>query len=124
MNDKLAVNFVAVTKPKERSPILSRRSKLISYLDKQLAKVHQFKAGSNASGAQFWLDQSGAIFLQVNYGKYPLEVQKGKTTVKCASFDELETTINRLKDMARVGDFDEPLHKAALAIRTKFKRKQ
>jgi hypothetical protein len=36
-----------------------------------------------AGGAQFWLDQSGAIFLQVNYGKYPLEVQKGKTTVKC-----------------------------------------
>jgi hypothetical protein len=123
MNDKLAVNFVAVTKPKERTPILSRRSKLVSYLDRQLANVHNFKAGSQTRGAQFWLDQTGAIFLSINYGKYPLEVQKGKTTVKCSSFDELETTINRLKDMARVGDFDEPLHKAALAIRTKFKRK-
>ena len=50
MNDKLAVNFVAATKPKERSPILSRRSKLISYLDKQLAEVHQFKAGSDTGG--------------------------------------------------------------------------
>ena len=47
----------------------------------------------------------------------------GKTTVKCASFDELETTINQLKDIARVRDFDEPLHKAALTTRTKFKRK-
>jgi len=124
MNDKLAVNFVAVVKPKERSPILSRRSKLISYLDRQLANVHNFKSGSQTRGAQFWLDQTGAIFLSINYGKYPLEVQKGKATVRCcSSFDELETTINRLKDMARVGDFDEPLHKAALAIRTKFKRK-
>ena len=123
MNDKLAVNFVAVSKPKDRNPILSRRSKLISYLDRQLANVHNFKSGSQTHGAQFWLDQTGAIFLSINYGKYPLEVQKGKTTVKCSSFDELETTINRLKDMARVGDFDEPLHKAALAIRTKFKRK-
>jgi hypothetical protein len=123
MNDKLAVNFVSVSKPKERSPILSRRSKLISYLDRQLANVHNFKAGSKTRGAQFWLDQTGAIFLSINYGKYPLEVQKGKTTVRCSSFDELETTINRLKDMARVGDFDEPLHKAALAIRTKFKKK-
>jgi hypothetical protein len=34
MNDKLAVIFVAVSKPKERTPILSRRSKLISYLDR------------------------------------------------------------------------------------------
>ena len=116
MNDKLAVNFVAVTKPKERSPILSRRSKLISYLDKQLAKVHQFKAGSETGGAQFWLDQTGAIFLQVNYGKYPLEVQKGKTTVKCASFDELETAINRLKDMARVGDFDDSQQSATMSL--------
>lgn len=123
MNDKFAVNFVAVSKPKERSPILSRRSKLISYLDRQLANIHNFKSGSKTRGAQFWLDQTGAIFLSINYGKYPLEVQKGKTTVKCSSFDELETTINRLKDMARVGDFDEPLHKAALTIRTKFKRK-
>jgi len=53
----------AVTKPKERSPILPRRSKLISYLDKQLAKVHQFKAGSDTGGAQFWLDPTGATFL-------------------------------------------------------------
>jgi hypothetical protein len=43
MNDKLAVNFVDVTKPKERTPILSRRSKLICYLDRQLANVHNFK---------------------------------------------------------------------------------
>jgi len=50
MNDKVAINFVAVTKPKERSPILSRRSKLVSYLDRQLAKVHQFKAGSDTGG--------------------------------------------------------------------------
>lgn len=124
MNDKAALNFVAVTKPKERTPILSRRSKLVSYLDRQLANVHQFKSGSHTAGAQFWLDQTGAIFLQVNYGKYPLEIAKGKTTVKCSSFDDLETTINRLKDMARAGDFDEPLHRAALAIRTKFKSKQ
>jgi hypothetical protein len=27
MNDKLAVKFVSVTKPKERTPILFRRSK-------------------------------------------------------------------------------------------------
>ena len=43
MNDKLAVNFVSVSKPKDRNPILSRRSKLISYLDRQLANVHNFK---------------------------------------------------------------------------------
>jgi hypothetical protein len=53
---------------------VSRRSKLISYLDRQLANVHNFKAGSQTRGAQFWLDQTGAIFLSINYGKYPLEV--------------------------------------------------
>jgi hypothetical protein len=84
MNDKLAVNFVSVTKPKERTPILFRRSKLISYLDRQLANVHSFKSGSQTRGAQFWLDQTGAIFLSINYGKYLLEVQKGKTTVRLA----------------------------------------
>ena len=114
MNDKLAVNFVAVSKPKERSPILSRRAKLISYLDRQLANIHNFKSGSKTRGAQFWLDPTGAIFLSINYGKYPLEVQKGKTTVRCSM---------SWKQRSIVGDFDEPLHKAALAIRTKFKRK-
>jgi hypothetical protein len=51
MNDKLAVNFVSVSKPKDRTPILSRRSKLISYLDRQLANVHSFKSGSQTGPA-------------------------------------------------------------------------
>jgi len=99
MNHKPAVNFVAVSKPKERTltdPFAAIQADL---LDRQLTNVHNFKPGSQTRGCQFWLDQIGAIFLSINCGKYPLEVQKGKTTVKCSSFDELETTINRLADL-------------------------
>lgn len=121
MDVKTSISLVSVQKPTANTPILQRRSKLISNLDQQVAKIRLYRDGKRISREQFWLDGSGTVFFQLRYGKQPLEMQKGKSTLKCASFDELEAQLQEIKKIAFAGDLDDALANCANLVRTNFK---
>jgi hypothetical protein len=121
MDLKSSISLVNVQKPTANTPILQRRSKLISNLDQQINKIRLYKDGRRVSREAFWIGEAGAIFFQLRYGKQPLELQKGKSTLRCASFDELETQIEEIKKLAFAGDLDDALALCATQVRSNFK---
>jgi hypothetical protein len=121
MDAKLSISLVSVQKPTANTPILQRRSKLIANLDQQVAKIRLYRDGKRISREQFWLDGSGTVFFQLRYGKQPLEMQKGKSTLKCSTFDDLEVQLQEVKKMAFAGDLDDALSACAGQVRTNFK---
>jgi hypothetical protein len=86
---KTSISLVSVQKPTANTPILQRRNKLTSNIDQQIVKIGLFREGKRISREQFWVDGSGAIYFQLRYGKQPLELEKGKSTLKAATFDDL-----------------------------------
>lgn len=119
--DIKSISLVSAQKPTASTPILQRRSKLISNLDQQIAKIKSYEGGHRVSRESFWLDGSGAVFFQLRYGKQPLELQKGKSTLRCSTFDELQTQIEEVKKLAFAGDLDDALALCATQVRSNFK---
>jgi hypothetical protein len=121
MDIKASIALVSVQKPVANTPILQRRSKLISNLDQQIAKIRNYRDGKRISREQFWVDQSGTVFFQLRYGKQPLELAKGKSTLKCKDFADLESQLGEIKKITFAGDLDEALATCAEQVRTNFK---
>jgi hypothetical protein len=121
MDTKTSIALVSIQKPTANTPILQRRSKLISNLDQQVTKISQYRDGKRISREQFWVDPSGVVYFQLRYGKQPLELAKGKSTLKAQSFDELESQIQEIKKIAFAGDLDEALTVCANQVRANFK---
>jgi len=69
MAGKLSISLVSVQKPTANTPILQRRDKLTANIDQQITKVGLFREGKRISREQFWVDASGAIYLQLRYGQ-------------------------------------------------------
>jgi hypothetical protein len=118
---KTTISLVSsVQKPTAKTPVLQRRSKFASSLDQQIAKISLFRDGRRVSREQFWTD-SGSIFFQLRYGKQPLELEKGKSVLKAATFDDLVAQLDELKTITVAGGLDEVLAAAANATRQNFK---
>ena len=62
------------------------------------------------------------IFFQLRYGKQPLELEKGKSTLKAATFDDLVAQLDEIKTITVAGGLDEALSAAANATRANFKK--
>lgn len=62
----------------------------------------------------FWVDGAGAIFFQLRYGKQPLELEKGKSTLKASTFDDLVEQLDQIKTIAVAGGLDDALAACAL----------
>ncbi|WP_244541957.1 hypothetical protein [Afipia sp. GAS231] len=86
-------------------------------------KIGNFREGKRISREQFWVDGSGAIFFQLRYGKQPLELEKGKSTLKAApgAWDDLVAQLDEIKTIAVAGGLDEALTSCANAVRSNFK---
>jgi hypothetical protein len=63
----------------------------------------------------------GAIYFQLRYGKQPLELEKGKSTLKASTFDDLVEHLDQIKTIAVAGGMDEALAACASAVRSNFK---
>jgi hypothetical protein len=126
--DKI-LNLVPVQKPPKVSPIVGRRQRLIARIDRQMAVIQAQKAGATAPkvgdsqkrvSPWYWLDETGAYFLAVQYGKQPLELGKGKFAVQCETIQAVEDALVAIREALIKGDFDATLTRAAKAIREKF----
>jgi hypothetical protein len=115
------LSLVSVQKPSASTPILQRRNKLTANIDQQITKIGLFSEGKRISREQFWVDASGAIFFQLRYGKHPLELEKGKATLKAATFDDLVEQLDQIKTIAVAGGLDDALSACANAVRSNFK---
>jgi hypothetical protein len=86
---KSSISLVSVQKPTSNTPVLQRRNKLTANIEQQIMKIGSFREGKRISREQFWVDPSGSIYFQLRYGKQPLELEKGKSTLKAGTFDDL-----------------------------------
>jgi hypothetical protein len=121
MANRPNISLVSVQKPTANTPILQRRNKLTSSIDQQIVKIGLFREGKRISREQFWVDGSGAIYFQLRYGKQPLELEKGKSTLKAATFDDMVAQLDTIKEVCVAGGLDEALSACANAVRSNFK---
>jgi hypothetical protein len=118
---KTSISLVSVQKPTmARSPILARRNKLASNIDREITKIGLFREGKRVSKTQFWSD-GGGLFFSLRYGRAPLELEKGKSTLKAATFDDLVEQLDQIKTIAVAGGLDDALAACANAVRSNFK---
>jgi hypothetical protein len=115
------ISLVSVQKPTANTPILQRRNKLTSNIDQQITKIGLFREGKRISREQFWVDRNGAIYFQLRYGKQPLAVDKGLSTLKASTFDDLVAQLDEIKTITVAGGLDEALASCANAARSNFK---
>jgi hypothetical protein len=118
---KTSISLVSVQKPTANTPILQRRNKLTSNIDQQITKIGLFREGKRISREQFWVDANGTIYFQLRYGKQPLELEKNKSTLKAATFDDLVAQLDEIKTIAVAGGLDDALSACANAVRSNFK---
>lgn len=121
MEAKSTISLVSVQKPSADTPILQRRNKLTANLDGQINKIGLFRDGKRISREQFWVDGSGVIYFQLRYGKQPLELQKGKSTLKATTFDDLVAQLDEVKTITVAGGLDDALSACANSVRANFK---
>lgn len=119
---KTSISLVSVQKPTAaNTPILQRRNKFAVSIEQQIAKIGGFREGARISREAFWVDSAGAIFFQLRYGKQPLELEKGKSTLKAGTWDDLVAQLDEIKTIAVGGGLDEALAACANAVRSNFK---
>lgn len=121
MATKSSISLVSISKPTANTPVLHRRNRFTSKIDEQISKLGSFREGKRISREQFWVDNSGAIYFALKYGKQPLELDKGKSTLKAATFDDLVAQLDEIKTLCVAGALDEVLAKAANTVRSNFK---
>jgi len=118
---KTSISLVSVQKPTANTPVLQRRNKFTASIGQQITKIGSFREGARISREAFWVDSAGTIFFQLRYGKQPLELEKGKSTLKASTFDDLVEQLDQIKTIAVAGGLDEALSACANAVRSNFK---
>ncbi|KJC44727.1 hypothetical protein [Bradyrhizobium sp. LTSP857] len=125
---RASISLVSVQKPTANTPVLQRRNKFTSSIDQQITKIANFRDGKRISKENFWIEPSGTIFFALRYGRQPLELERGKSSLKAsgtgnAAWDDLVEQLEQIKLLAIAGGLDEALSQAANAVRTNFKAK-
>jgi hypothetical protein len=118
---KSSISLVSIQKPTANTPVLQRRNKLTANIEQQIIKIGSFREGKRISREQFWVDNSGAIYFQLRYGKQPLELEKGKSTLKAATWDDLVANLEEIKNATVSGGLDAALAICASQVRENFK---
>src|ERR1700752_2710372 len=119
---KTSLNLTTVQRPAANtSPILKRRNRFCAQLDSEVVKIGLFRDGKRISREQFWVDGTGAVYHALKYGKQPVEIERGKSTLKASDFEDLLNQIEQLKVITVAGGLDEALSACANAVRSNFK---
>ena len=118
---KTSISLVSVQKPTTNTPVLQRRNKFTASIEQQILKIGSFREGKRISREQFWVDGTGAIFFSLRYGRQQLEIERGKSTLKASTFDDLVEQLDQIKTIAVAGGLDDALAACANAVRTNFK---
>jgi hypothetical protein len=115
-----SLNLVPIVKPKTINPVVQRRTRLLKSIRRQHTLVDAFKTGEKTKRSWFWMSEDGKIFLQVKYGKVALELGKGKSTIQCASLDDVSKNLTTIETLINKGEFDALLTNISKDIRSKF----
>lgn len=123
---RATISLVSVTKPTANTPALQRRAKFASSIDQQITKIGNFREGKRISRENFWIDTNGTIYCSLRYGKQPLELERGKSTLKAvgtgnAAWDDLVEQLEQIKILAVAGGLDDALQACASAVKANFK---
>lgn len=117
-----ALALVPVTKPKTINPVVQRRSRLLKSIRRQQSLVDSYKAGEKTHRTWFWMNEDGKIYLQVKYGKLPLELSKGKFAIQCSSLEDVSKNLSIVETLVNKGEFDAMLTTVSKEIRSKFSK--
>lgn len=117
-----ALALVPVTKPKSLNPAVLRRTRLLKSIRRQQVLVQSYKAGEKTQRTWFWMNEDGKIYLQIKYGKLPLELSKGKFAIQCASLDDVSNNLQIVETLVNKGEFDLMLTTISKEIRSKFNK--
>jgi hypothetical protein len=109
-----------MTKPEQTNPIIQRREKLLSSINRQIESIKRYKQGEKVRGLWFWIDDTGTMFLPIKYGKTVLELDKGKFSIECSTIDEVENSLDTVKSLTRRGSFDDILKTTSDILRSNF----
>ena len=120
MKIEQTLKLVSVTKPNYENPVVLRRDRLVSAINKQVELVKRYRLGEKTRGLWFWSDESGVLYLPIKYGKTVLELGKGKYAIECSTIDQVDDSLETVKSMVRRGDFDDVLKTTSEALRSKF----
>ena len=117
-----ALPLVPVTKPKSMNPVVQRRTRLLKSLRRQQTLLQAYKNGEKTNRAWFWMNEDGKIYLQIKYGKLPLELSKGKFAIQCSSLEDVSSNLTIVETLVNKGEFDPMLTTISKEIRTKFQK--
>lgn len=114
------LKFSAATRPDKASPEVHRRQKLVHRINQQIGYVRQMIDGKQPRASWIWMDEAGAYFLPIKYGRQSLELKKGMFSIQCPNLDQAEVALCTIRAMVLQGDMDPQLQKASSEIRKKF----
>ena len=112
--------LVPVNKPKTMDPVVQRRTCLLKSIPRQQSLVESYKSGETTHRTWFWMSEDGKIYLQIKYGKLPLELGKGKFAIQCSSLDDITNNLTIVETLVNKGEFDGMLTNMSKEIRSKF----
>lgn len=124
-------------------PVVNRRNKLVTKIDEQIALATdsefsptKTKWVTDEDGAQkkveyakrvkrWWNNAAdGSVLLTVRYGSKPLELAKGKQAIVLASIEEVEPTLQKIKEAVLAGELDDIVEQQATYARGVRKAKR
>lgn len=120
----MELKFVAAKKPEAVNVTVQRRQRLVRRLDQQISLIQNAKDGFLPRTSWVWIDDDGAYFLAIKYGRNPIELKKGMFAIQCDSIDHAAEVLTAMRASVLTGDLDEQLSKASAEIRTRFESKK
>jgi len=120
----MELKFVAAKKPETVDVTVKRRQRLVRRLDQQINLIKSATDGMLPRASWVWIDEKGAYYLPIKYGRNPIELKKGMFAIQCDSVEGAAEALNSVRAMALQGDFDTQLAKASTEIRAKFAKQR
>ena len=117
----MELKFVTAKKPENVNTAVQRRQRLVRRLDQQIGLIKSTADGMLPRASWIWMDDKGAYFLPIKYGRNSIELKKGMFSIECASLDEAAQALATVREMVLNGDLDDQLAKASKDIRARFK---
>lgn len=117
----MELKYVAAQKPTTQNPTVQRRQRLVRRINQQIALLNEATAGTIPSKSWVWMDEEGACFLSIKYGRQVLELKKGMPSIQCADLKQAAEAMAHIKLIVTKGELDPQLASASAAIRQTFK---
>ncbi|MBF9052696.1 hypothetical protein LSUCC1028_00370 [Rhodobacterales bacterium LSUCC1028] len=103
--------------------VTSKRLRLINNLINQQSQIEKFERGGWNPRMWFWQIEDGSYLFEVRYGRSAIELQKGKTAIKCGDLKHLRASIEEVITKTRSGALDKLILDRSDEIRQNFKKK-